>query len=385
MCSPAASRRFRLPAAAATVLWAGALPVLASILIADPGTPDQDVYNSGRSLIFEERWTQAREVFETLARRHPQSALLDDALYWIAFSLYEESKPAAAYQTLRSLTARFPDSPWSDDARALMVRCAEAALKEEASQEGGRPGRGGASAAEYHRFLEESTRDRSAQVSLLAISSILSREPSKAPELLGRVGSSLEGREGAVVVLDRFFGRERVKVTFDDASAGLAEGNVHVLVRQNGQAVQLSLAEALDVVRGRADGRFPEPVVQEMRNRILEAERSLVTQGEIVAPSPPRGGRGRTSAIVRVVDGEVHYYSNGSESIKIVILKRSAGFNAENVQIFVEEADQIRPIHIADVTGPSRGPSTRGLSTDALEYLRQTLGVIELDLGASGR
>lgn len=376
--------RLRILAAAAAILWGGILPVMASMLIADPGGPDQEMYNQGRSLIFEEQWGQAREIFETLQRRHPGSPFIDDALYWIAFSLFEESKPEPAYQTLHNLIRKYPDSPWNDDARALMVRCAEAALKEQASSQAGRPGRA-ETASEYRRFIEESTHDRSAQVSLIAIDTLLSQEPRKAPDLIGRVGSSPSALEGAVVVLDRYFGKEKVKVSFDEPRAGFAEGNVHVLVREGDQALRLSLTEALDAIRGRGSRALSDTVRIEMSERILEAERSLVTQGEIKADPGQKPGKGRVATIVRVVDGEVHYYTNGAETIRVMVLRRSAGFASENVQVYVEGSGGIRQIPLADLMSPSPETNVRGLSTDGLRYLTQTLGVIQLDLGRTTR
>jgi len=373
----------RITGSALAVAWAAVMPIFAMVLLAEPGGPDQELYNQGRSLIFEESWTKARGVFESLAKRYPDSTFLDDSLYWTAFSLYEENKPEMAYQTLRDLVAKFPDTPWNEDARALMVRCAEAALKLHPSDDSGRIARAG-NTNEYRKFLEESTRDRSPQVSLLAIDTLLHQEPQKAPDLLGRVESAGPGQEGAVVVLDRFFGKDFVKVTFDTISAGFSEGNVHVLVRDGGQALRLTLSEALDVVQGHGDTRYSETIRRQMREKILDAERSLLTQGQIRDASGIAPGK-RAATIVRVVDGEVHYYSNGAETIRIVVLRRSAGFNPENVEVSLDGASGIRHIQIADVTQSDPGPSARGLSPDALQYLRQSLGVIQLDLGNSSR
>ncbi len=387
--SPVRSAPGRAPGRPAAVfcvlLWACCLPALALALIAEPGAPDQDLYNEGRALIFDESWARARAVFESLSKRFPQSAFLDDALYWTAFSHYEERRPSQGYQTLRTLVTKYPGSPWSDDARALMVRCAEGALKEMGGEAGARTARIGGD-SEYRRFLEESTRDRSAQVSLLAIDTLLDQDPQKAPDLLGRVTVSSGAMEGAVVVLDRFFGKELVKVTFDEIPAGFAEGNVHVLVRDGGQALRLSLPEALDAVAGRGARRFDDAVRREMRERILDAERALVTQGPVHSGSSGRGDRaGRASTIVRVVDGEVHYYANGAETVRIVVLRRSAGFIPDNVQIYVEGVAGIRHVQLADLVGSEPGPSARGLSSDARQYLLQSLGVIHLDLDGASR
>jgi len=371
----------RLASALVVLLWAAALPVFATILIADSGGPDQDLYNRGRSLVFEESWSEARRVFESLTRRYPRSPYVDDALYWTAFSLFEENDPSHAYQTLRRLITEHPESSWHVDARALMVRCAERALKEQGTGVA-RPRT--ASASEYRQFLEESTRDRNAQVSLLAIDTLLNQEPQKAGELLGRVRSS-GSKEGAEVLLDRFFGKERVKVTFEDRDAGLAEGNVSVLVRDRNRGISLTLPEALDAAAGRGSRRFSDDVRREIRESILEAERSLVREGPISGPNALRGDARRQSTIVRVVDGEVHYYENGAESLKIVVVNRSAGFTEENIHIFVERGGMPTKIRVEEILGERAGQTTHDISADALLYLTQTLGVIELDLANRSR
>jgi hypothetical protein len=375
----AVTRALRAARTIAILLWATALPVFAAGLIADQGEPDQALYSRGRALVFEESWQEARKVFQSLAKRHPRSTYLDDALYWTAFSLFEEGDAEGAYSTLKSMVESYPGSPWVVDARTLMVRSAEAVLTADPDGSGGRASAGDNS-VDYRRFLDQSTRDSNAQVSLLAIDSLLTHEPGKAPDLLQRMDSS-RGSEGAVVLLDRFFGNELVKVAFQDESAGLAEGNVIVLVRSGDRTTQLSLGEALDTIAGRGGYRFSQVVLREMRGRILEAERSLVAPAPIVDPEHASPGRRRTSTIVRVVDGEVHYYDNGAETLRIVVLKRAAGYSQQNVHIFVDTSNGPREVVLKDVTQEGeRGSSARGLSADAYLYLTQSLGVIRLDL-----
>ncbi len=367
---------------AAILAWAGILPVFAGILIADTGGPDQALYNQGRALVFEEAWPQAREVFQLLLRRHPRSPYLDDALYWTAFALYEEGRPEGAYDTLQGLIEEYPESPWQVDARTLMVRASESALLALA----GRQGSGSAfddPSNRYRKFLEESTRDSNAQVSLMAIDTLLDHEPDKAPDLLKRVKPT--SNEGAVVLLDRFFGNDFVKVTFKDRSAGLAEGNVMILVRSGDRSAQLTMGEALDVIAGNDDRRYSQVVVRELREKILEAERSLVTQGPIVGQEHASPVRRRASTIVRVVDGEVHYYDNGAETLRIVVLKRAAGFSPQNVHVFVDGPSGPEEVALEDILREERGPMLRGISADAMLFLRQSLGVIRLDLENSQR
>src|SRR5262249_36145065 len=118
--------------------------------------------------------------------------------------------------------------------------------------------------------------------------------------------------------------------------------------------------------------------------RILEAERSIVTQGPARDADTIAPGR-RSATIVRVVDGEVHYYSNGAETVRIVVLRRSAGFNPDNVQVYVDAAGGMKHVQIADVRGAERGPTPKGLSSDAVHYLRQSLGLIQLHLSGVAR
>jgi hypothetical protein len=364
---------FRLVGTILVILWAGALPALASLLIAEPSGPDQELYNKGRSFVFEESWPEARKVFETLGRRYPRSPYLDDALYWTAFALFHEGRSAQAYNRLQTLTASYPDTPWSVDARALMVRCAEGALRSQASGSGAR--------SKYRQFLYESTRDTNDRVSLLALGTLLNEDPGNAPQLITQVGSNTGG--GAVVLLDRFFGREKVKVSFEDKSAGLAEGNVTIMVRGEDRGFSLTLPEALDAVEGRGPAQFNQAVRNEMRKRIVEAQRGLVKQGPIKQSPPNTGDYSRKATVVQVVDGEVHYYENGAEAVKIVVLKRAAGFSPANVMIFVERGNNIRKVELDHMTSTPLGPSSRGMSADAREFLIQSLRVIELDLGSN--
>lgn len=364
----------------ATILCAAVLALSAGLLMAEPSGPDHDLYNRGRTLIFEENWSKARNVFESLARRHPRSPFLDDALYWTAFSLFEEGKPRVAYRTLQTLLGSYPESPWTVDARSLMVRCADSELKKNPA--GGTLAAKAASAAaktEYRQFLEESTRDSNTQVSLLAIDTLLIDNPQNAPDLLNRVVAS-GSDEGAEVLMDRFFGNEQVKVAFEDPAAGFTAGNVTVLVRLGNQSINLRLDEALDAASGRGSRRLPAQVRREIREGILEAERSLIRQAPARDGSAEESGAMRRATIMRVVDGEIHYYENGSETVKIWVRKHSDGFKAENIQIVVEKGGSSREIRFADVTGTTPGPSARGLSNDTLTFLTHTLRVIELDL-----
>ena len=101
------------------------LALLVTVGVLTFAVVDEDLYNTGRSAVFEERWEVARGTFEDLIRRFPSSPFADDAQYWLGMALYELGDPEKAYGMLKDLNTRFPASPWNDDSRVLMVRCAE--------------------------------------------------------------------------------------------------------------------------------------------------------------------------------------------------------------------------------------------------------------------
>ncbi|HET6372895.1 MAG TPA: tetratricopeptide repeat protein [Candidatus Polarisedimenticolia bacterium] len=354
--------------------------------VAAGASEDQDMYAKGRSAVFEERWDDARKILEELTRRFPASPYADDAYWWTGMALYETGQAERAYAILKELDRRFPDSRWSEDARALRVRCAERALMASSGGKGSRsigryPVRTDGGGAEYEAFIEQSTHDASAKVQLLAIDTMLTTRPDKASELLPRLNSGFAPKEAADIVLDRYFGGERVKVSVQDPSRGLDEGNVAVMVRQGDDVVELRLAEAVDIARGGSNRRFDEATRAEILSKILETERSLVRSGDPgTVEAVPIGAGDRTSAIVKVVDGEVHYYRNGGETIQILVLRRSAGFTAENVRIFVETPTGVRQLDLGEARHLAPDGARAGLNEASSRYLKAALAIIELDL-----
>lgn len=356
-----------------------ALPVLAA--------EDQDLYNKGRNAVFEERWPEARRLFEDLNRRYPSSSFADDSHYWLGMALYEIGDPAAAYGVLKEMISLYPASPWNDDSRALMVRCAESALRAAPKRvAGGTGGLVDRALKEYESYLDRATRDTNAKVQLLAIDTVLGSNPGKAPELLPRLSGGKSSREAAGLVLDRFFEGDDVKVTLENPSLGLRDGNVAIMIRQSDRISYLTLSEATDLIRSpdSSTGRFEPGVIAAVRDKLLQAERNLVREGDPGTVETLSGtGTKSRSAIVKVVDGEVHYYSSGDETVRIVVLRRQAGFNDDNVKVFAEARGGIREVRMSEVkhlsaAGPGAGPGALGEAT--LRYLKAALAIIEIDL-----
>lgn len=370
------------------LLWSIAVMLIA--IVPAVAQQDREAYDRGRSAVFEERWPDVRRQFEEFVRRFPGSSHADGARYWLGMALYEMGEAEEAYSVLKKMNEEHPESPWNDDGRVLMVRCAEAALKAAATR---RPAgmirsedRSGLSnLVEYEAFIERSTRDRSSKVQLLAIDTMLGARPDKAPELLTRLSSGKASREATGMVLDRFFGPEQVKVTIEDPARGLTDENVAVMVRQGDEVTYLTLTESLALVRDPREAppraRFGREIRTEIRDKLLRAERGLVREGDPGSVQTLQGGDGRSmSAIVKVVDGEVHYYRNGNETTRIVVLRRRAGFNADNIRMFVETRSGVREIGLEEARRlPSGGPAT-GLSEGTIRYLKASLAIIEIDL-----
>ncbi len=364
------------------------------VLGAAHAAADQDLYDRGRTAVFEERWQDARRIFEDFTKRFPASTYADDAHYWLGMTLYEMDEPERAYEVLKTMTAAYPESPWGDDGRVLMVRCAEAVLKAAES-----PGAGASSTrstprvpparlAEYESFIEQSTQDTSSKVQLMAIDSMLVSKPGRAPELLPRLNNGKAPREAADMVLDRFFGGERVKVTLEDPDGGLTDGNVAVMVRQGDEVEYLTLSEAIALAKAspgaNRSGRFDEATVTDIREKLIRTEKSLMREGDpgSVEMLPSAGGHSM-SAIVKVVDGEVHYYRNGPETTRIVVLKRQGGFNAQNIKIFVDDGSSVRELSLDQARQMPGASGPQGLSEATVRYLKAALAIIEIDLTRS--
>jgi len=369
---------------------ASALLPLALLLAMATGAaqarPDQDLYARGRDAVFAERWDEARKVLEDLIRRHPNSSHADDAHYWLGMALYESHEPDRAYGILKQMQERFPESPWSDDGRVLMVRCAEAALLAGSPERSSR-GAGETDVtdptvriAEYEAFLQRSTRDTSSRVQLLAIDTVLGARPEMAPELLPRLSSGRASREATGIVLDRFFGGARVKVLMERTSLGFTEGNVAVMVRTGDRVEPLGLHEALELAgpAGRGSKRFDAEILDELREKLVEAERTLIEPAGPGTIESTDDGLSR-SAIIKVVDGEVHYYRNGDETSRIVVLNRQAGFNPGNVRVFVETLSGMKELPLNEARGLKAGGS-EGIGDPTVRYLKAALAIIEIDL-----
>ncbi len=355
---------------------------------------DQDEYNRGRNAVFEERWDDVREIFDDFAAKFPASSHGDDAQYWLGMALYELEMHERGYEVLKSLASKHAESPWIDDARVLMVRCAEAIIKSESGKPGFRRGDGidpGTTPpptstqkriAEYEDFIDESTRDASPKVQLLAIDSVLESKPAMARELLLRLNAAEGSPETIDMILDRFFGDALVKVTMADPALGLTDENVAVMVRAGDTVHYLTLSDAAGMaIRANASGvPFPPTTIAEIGASILAAERNHVRDAGQSRAASEQDPEAPGATIVKVMDGELHHYRSGAETTRILVLNRDAGFRADNIHVYVEGKSGIADVPLEDARSFTTRDNPLGLSAGTINYLKAALAIIEIDL-----
>jgi hypothetical protein len=76
-----------------------------------------------KDLIADEQWTRAIEVLKVAATDAKEPSR-DEAIYWLAHSLYHSGDLAAALQAVRRLEQEFPSSLWGKPAGALRIEMA---------------------------------------------------------------------------------------------------------------------------------------------------------------------------------------------------------------------------------------------------------------------
>ena len=54
---------------------------------------------------------------------------------------------------------------------------------------------------------------------------------------------------------------------------------------------------------------------------------------------------------VTITDLTLHYYDNGAETLRIVVLKRAAGYSQQNVHVFVDGSGGPREVALKDISG----------------------------------
>lgn len=87
----------------------------------DQDDPGYATYKKGYNLVLEEKWADARKVLGEVGTKFPKSKYVDDAQYWIAYSLKHSDKKKSV-EAYKKFLKQYPDSNYYDDAVADLNR-----------------------------------------------------------------------------------------------------------------------------------------------------------------------------------------------------------------------------------------------------------------------
>ncbi len=113
-------KRYVLLAAVVAALFLAPLSLFAAGAGGPGGNPDDPayaLYKKGYSLILEEKWREARDIFREIVRKYPKSEYIDDAEYWTAYS-YREDDRKKAVASYKKFLSTYKQSRYFDDALA---------------------------------------------------------------------------------------------------------------------------------------------------------------------------------------------------------------------------------------------------------------------------
>jgi len=89
-------------------------------------TDIKTLYQKAKLKCYSQEWTGAIDLFKNMLRLYPQSRYEDDAHFWIAYCMEKDTqhKPEA-FAAFSQLVAKYPDSPYVDDAVGFQIDLAE--------------------------------------------------------------------------------------------------------------------------------------------------------------------------------------------------------------------------------------------------------------------
>jgi len=93
--------------------------------ISYPWDEGYKLYQQARKYIYLKDWPRAVETLNELITTNPKSHYIDASYYWLGYCHNKLNMKKEAFRNLEYLVAKFPHSPWSDDAQMLMVSIAE--------------------------------------------------------------------------------------------------------------------------------------------------------------------------------------------------------------------------------------------------------------------
>lgn len=79
-------------------------------------------FAEGRTLLDEQKWSQAVVTFSKFLTDYPTDRNADAAMYWLAYASEKQGRNKQAEEVLANLLRAHPRSTWADDAKVLRVK-----------------------------------------------------------------------------------------------------------------------------------------------------------------------------------------------------------------------------------------------------------------------
>ena len=261
---------------------------VASMVVVVPG--EDAAYAAGTKALNESRWADAVAAFEKVVNSKGNKA--DAALYWKAYALNKLDKRQLASSTCDQLRSQFRDSTWNKDCDALSVSGRDNNHEDVRSD-----------IAPSQRDIDRDARtansrsnDPDTEIKILALNSLLHRDPAQAVPLLRAMLTSdrpARMKQHALFVLAQSKSPE-ADLLMRDLLAGKMGVDLQVqAIRSNGiyhgKAANDSLA---DIYRNATDPQVKEAVISAFfisgddtrlveiarQEKNLEAKRRIVSQ-----------------------------------------------------------------------------------------------------------
>ncbi len=212
-----------------------ALPLPLPVVSAD----DDAAYAAGTKALNERRWADAVTSFEQVVNARGKKA--DAALYWKAYALNKLDKQQLAHDTCVQLRTSFKDSAWNQDCRALTVSFVNVQV----------PSFTGPDLDQLRIDIDRdvhtsvhSSKDPDAEIKILALNSLMHRDPAQAMPLLRNV---LTGDQPMAVKQQALFVLAQNKSP--EADALLHD----LIVGKMGPELQLQSIQSSGIYRGRSN------------------------------------------------------------------------------------------------------------------------------------
>jgi HEAT repeat protein len=112
------------------------LLLISNLVFAQKREPDEEIFLKAKTALYQKEWPEAIRNLERLISEFPRSPYLDNALYWLGYSLYRLSETGAekerevalkkeALNRLEQLLRQFNSSSWRNEARLLEIEIAQ--------------------------------------------------------------------------------------------------------------------------------------------------------------------------------------------------------------------------------------------------------------------